>query len=162
MKTRKELDNQIAELKKTFGNSTLSMGSVGDLKEWFKDNFNKDIIKVGDKLTYNFDFLFHRVPKYRKKFNGDPIQPITITYLRCDIIFFTYDKHPEFGENYIMWDDGWMRWLYPTEVKQSVLWKAKEYLKEKNPNEYYIQVNLFDIDDKYVNYIKDIDFSNYE
>ena len=26
----------------------------------------------------------------------------------------------------------------------------------------YIQVNLFDIDDKYVNYIKDIDFSNYE
>ena len=101
-------------------------------------------------------------PKIKKQFNNDPIQPITITYKRLDIIFFTYDKHPELGENYTTWGADWMKWLYPTEVKQSVLWANKTYLKEKNPNEYYIQVNSYDLKNKYGKLIKDIDFNDYE
>ena len=47
-------------------------------------------------------------------------------------------------------------------VKQSVLWAKKSSLKEKDPNEYYIQVNSFDFNNKYTTLIKDIDFSDYK
>ena len=161
MKTKAELDNKLQELKNMFGENALSNGSIADLRKWFKNYFNKDIVKVRDKLTFDFSGLFKMVPETKKKFNDDPIQPITVTYLRADIIFYTYDKHPEFGELYIMWDVDWTKYLYPQEIKQSELWKNKEYLFHKNPDEYYLQVNLFDIDSKYVNYIKDIDFSGY-
>ena len=161
MKTKAELDNKLQELKNMFGENALSNGSIADLRKWFKNYFNKDIVKVGDKLTFDFSGLFKMVPETKKKFNDDPIQPITVTYLRADIIFYTYDKHPELGEVYIMWDADWTKYLYPNEIKQSELWKNKEYLFHENPDEYYLQVNLFDIDSKYVNYIKNIDFSGY-
>lgn len=159
--SKSELDKKLNELRKMFGENSLSEGSIADLKKKFKDNFNKDIIKIGYKLTYDFNTLFNNVPSLKKNFNGDPIQPITVTYLRCDIIFFIYDNHPELGENYITFDDSWMKWLYPNEIKQSELWKHKEYLLFDNPNEYYLQVNLFDIKSTFVKYIKDIDFSGY-
>lgn len=159
-KSKVELDNKLNELRKVFKEPTIN-SNIADLRDWFKDNFNTDIIKVGSKLTYDFTTLFNITSEYRSKFNGDPIQPITVTYLRCDIIFFIYDKHPEFGENYTMWDADWMRWLYPVEIKQSILWKNKEYLRKKDPNEYYLQINLINIDSKLCNYIRDIDFSDY-
>ena len=161
MKTKEELDYKLQELKDAFGDHALTNGSIGDLRKWFKNYFNTSIVKVGDKLTFDFSGLFRMAPAIKKKFNDDPIQPITVTYLRADIIFYTYDKHPELGEVYIMWDADWTKYLYPQEIKQSELWKNKEYLFHKNPDEYYLQVNLFDIDSKYVNYIKNIDFSGY-
>ena len=161
MKTKAELDNKLQELRKSFGEHAVTNGSIDDLRKWFKKYFNTGIVKVGDKLTYDFSTLFRMVPASQKKLKGDPIQPITVTYLRADIIFYTYDKHPEFGELYMMWDSDYAKYLYPQEIKQSELWKNKEYLFHENPDEYYLQVNLFDIDSKYVNYIKDIDFSSY-
>ena len=162
IKTRTELDKQLKMLIETFSTNIMTNGNINDLRKWFKDKFNEDIVQVGDKLTFDFHSLFYMSPKWRNKFKGDPIQPITVTYKRVDIIFYTYDKHPEFGEEYIMWDADWTKWLYPNEIKQSVLWKHKESLKKRNPNEYYLQVHMFDIEPKYVNYIKDIDFSDYK
>lgn len=161
IKTRQQLDNQIENLKKTFGN-LLFASNIQDIKKFFKDNFNEEIIQVGDKLIFDLNTIFRMSSKLRKEYKDDPIQPITVTYKRLDIIFFTYDKHPEWGEKYIMWDADWMKWLYPTEVKQSVLWAKKSSLKEKDPNEYYVQVNSFDFNNKYTTLIKDIDFSDYE
>lgn len=162
IKSKAELDKQLEMLTQAFPDNILSKGNIADLREWFKENFNEDIVQVGDKLTFDFHSLFNIVPNIRKKFKNKPIQPITVTYKRADIIFYTYDNLPELGEEYIIWDSDWTKWLYPNEIKQSVLWKHKESLKEKNPNEYYLQVNLFNIDNKFVNYIKDIDFSNYK
>lgn len=162
IKSKAELDKKLEMFTRIFSDNILSKGNIADLREWFKENFNEDIVQVGDKLTFDFHALFNIVPDIRKKFKNKPIQPITVTYKRADIIFYTYDNLPELGEEYIMWSSDWTRWLYPNEIKQSVLWKHKESLKEKNPNEYYLQVNLFNIDDKFVNYIKDIDFSDYK
>lgn len=159
---KNELDEQLKILKENFSTNIMTDGTIYDLRKYFKDKFNEDIVQVGDKLTFNFHSLCYTSPKWKKKFKNDPIQPITVTYKRADIIFYTYDKHPEFGEEYIMWENDLTKWLYPNEIKQSVLWKYKESLKEKDPNEYYLQVHMFDIDTKYVNYIKDIDFSDYK
>ncbi len=161
MKTKAQLDKQIEELRNAFGN-LLYASNIEELQKFFKNYFNKDIIQVGDHLIYDFTTLFNMSPKVRKQFNNDPIQSITVTYKRLDLIFFTYDKHPDLGENYITWDSDWMKYLYPIEVKQSVLWANKAYLKEKNPDEYYIQVNSFDLNNKYGKLIKDIDFSDYK
>lgn len=160
-KTKAQLDAQIEGLKNTFGN-LLFVNNMEDLQKFFKDKFNRDIVQVGDKLVFYFKSLFGISPKFKKQFNNDHIQPITVTYLRLDIIFFTYDKHPEMGEQYIMWDGDWMKWLYPIEVKQSVLFANKAYLKNKDPNEYYLQVNSFGFNNKLTKLIKDIDFSDYK
>ena len=161
IKSKEQLDTQIKLLKQTFGD-LLQASNLSDIQKFFKDNFNEDIVQAGDKLIYDFAALFNIVPEMRRKFNGDNIQPITITYKRLDIIFFTYDKHPELGEQYITLTSDWMKWLFPVEVKQSILWAKKASLREKNPNEYYIQVNSFEINNKYTKLIKDIDFSEYK
>lgn len=160
LKTREQLDNQIKLLQDTFGD-LLFASNLEDLQKFFKDNFNRDIVQIGDKLIFDFNSLFRMSSKISKEFKNDPIQPITVTYRRLDIIFFTYDKHPEFGEKYITWDADWMKHLYPVEVRQSVLWDKKSSLRERDQNEYYIQVNSFDFKNKYTKLIKDIDFSDY-
>lgn len=161
MKTKSQLDKQIEDLRHAFGD-LLFASNIASLQKLFKDKFNQDIIQIGDKLIFDFKSLFKMSSKIKNQFNNDYIQPITITYKRLDIIFFTYDKHPNFGENYITWDSDRMRWLYPTEVKQSVLFANKAYLKEKDPNEWYVQVNSFDFNNNYTKLIKDIDFSDYK
>ena len=161
IKTRLQLDNHIETLKQTFGD-LLFASNIKDIRKFFKDNFNEEIIQIGDKLVFDLTPIFNISSKLKKEYNNDPIQPITITYKRLNIIFFTYDKLPEKGEQYITWDADWMKFLYPTKVKQSVLWTKKSSLKEKDPNEYYIQVNSFDFNNKYTTLIKDIDFSDYK
>lgn len=151
---KEELNKSLIELRNFFGKD-ISNGSISDLEKFFKTHFNRNIIQVGDKLTFDFNTLFFIAPEMREEFKNDPIQPITVTYLRSDIIFYTYDKNQK-EEHYIIWGSDWMKWLYPKEIKQSVLFKRKKHLLKKNPGEYYLQVNLFDISNEYVNYIKDI------
>ena len=57
MKTKAELDNKLQELKDAFGEHALTNGSIGDLRKWFKNYFNTGIVKVGDKLTFDFSGL---------------------------------------------------------------------------------------------------------
>ena len=155
---KNELDEQLKILKEKFSTNIMTDGTIYDLRKYFKDKFNENIVQVGDKLTFNFHSLCYTSPKWKKKFKNDPIQPITVTYKRADIIFYTYDKHPEFGEEYIMWESDLAKWLYPTELKLSVLFDKKSYLKEKDPEEWYIETNLFSINDKYTKLINDINF----
>ena len=149
----KNIKNKTAELKKIIGRQKADLAS---LQNFFKKYFNEDIVKVGSKGSFNFRVLFQLNSDYKKLFRNKPIQPITVTYIRCDIIFYTYDLHPEMGEQYITFGSDWAKWFYLNEIKQSELWKNKQYLLEKNPNEYYVQVGSFEVEEKFTKLIKDI------
>lgn len=131
--------------------------NVKELMEFFKDKFNYNIVKVGDHATYDFNALFRIAPGTRKRFKNDPVQPITVTYIRKDVIFFTWDKHPEFGEEYTMYEADWSKWLYPREIKLSELWKNKEYLREKDYDEWYVQTRSLEFTSKYTKIVDDLD-----
>lgn len=159
MKNHIELDNKVNELRKYLNFEPVDP-NLGAIKNFFKDRFNPDIVHVGDKATFIFQTLFRMSSKLRKEFNNDPVQPITITYRRLDLIFYTYDKHPEKGEQYLDFNSDWTKYIYLSEIKMSELWLGKKYLLEQDPDEYYVQVNLFQLkDNKFTKYIKDIDFS---
>ena len=91
-KTKAQLDAQIEGLRNAFGN-LLFASNMEDLQKFFKDKFNREIIQVGDKLVYDLNSLFAMSPKMREQFNNDPIQPITVTYKRLDIIFYFKFSH---------------------------------------------------------------------
>lgn len=155
MKTKEELDSKIKEIKDFFGDVTDLNGSISDLRKFFRKYFNNKIIHKGSHGVFDFTSLMSFSKELYKMFNGDPIQPFTVTYIRCDIVFYKYDKAPK-EEHYIEMDAPWMNVMYLDEIKQSELFKKKEFLKKKNPDEWYIQVKLFDIKNKYTKYIKDI------
>ena len=160
MKTRSELDSKVKELKEHFGNDICLNGNVYDLEKFFDRKFNYKIIKRGTRGVFDFTKLMKSVPEISRMFNDDPIQPFTVTYVRQDIIFYKLDKNPK-EEKYIQFGAAWTHVMYLNEIKQSELFKKKEYLKKKDPEEWYIQVNLFDIKNKYTTYIRDIDFNDY-
>lgn len=154
---RTELDKKVKTIKESFSDYIIDP-NIKELLKFFKKSFNEDIIQIGDKLIYDFNALFVMSPSVKKKFKNDPIQPITITYKRADILFFTFDKLSELGEEYTMYDSDWSQFLYPTELKLSVLFDKKSYLKEKDPEEWYVETNVFSINDKYTKLINDINF----
>ena len=90
-KSRTELDKQVRIIKESLPGYTVDP-NIKELMKFFKKTFNEDIVQIGDKLIYDFNALFEMSPSVKKKFNNDPIQPITITYKRADILFFTFDK----------------------------------------------------------------------
>ena len=156
IKSKEELDKKVKELQEYFNVSYDS--NLKELQKVFKDNFNQDILKVGDHAIFYLKSLFNMSPETKKKFKNDPIQPITITYIRQDVIFFTWDKHPEFGEEYTMYDADWAKWLYPVKIKLSDLFKNKEYLKEKDYNEWYVQTHIMKFNSKFTKIIDDIEY----
>ena len=153
-KSKEELDKKVKDIQEFFGEQPADLMS---LQKFFKDKFNPDIIKVGSKAIYDLHFLFNISSEIRKKFKKDPIQPITVTYIRSGVIFFTYDKHPEYPEEWTLYDADASKWLYLSEIKLSELWKNKEFLKEKDFNEWYIQVHSFKVDEKFTKLINDIE-----
>lgn len=152
--SKEELDNKIKGLKEAFNVSYDT--NLMEFQNVFKDNFNPNIIKVGDKATYYLKSVFYMSPEIKRRFKGDPVQPITITYIRQDVIFFTWDKHPEFGEEYTMYSADWSKWLYPAEIKLSELWKKKSYLKETDYDEWYIQTHTFEFKSEHTKIINDL------
>ena len=150
-----ERDNKIKEIKKYVADID---PNLKELQKFFKDKFNMNIVKIGDHATYDFNALFYISPKVAKRFKNDPIQPITITYIRQDVIFFTWDKHPEFGEEYTMYDADWSKWLYLNEIKLSELWKNKEYLIEKDYDEWYIETKSMEFKSEHTKIINDIEY----
>ena len=156
IKSKEELDKKVKELQECF--NVLHDANLAEIQKVFKDKFNQDILKVGDHATYDLNALFYISSKIANRFKNDPIQPITITYIRQDVIFFTWDKHPEFGEEYTMYDADWSKWLYLNEIKLSELWKNKEYLIEKDYDEWYIETKLMKFKSKYTKIINDIEY----
>lgn len=151
---KKDLDNKVQYIKSLV--SPID-SNVKEIMGFFKDKFNYDIVKIGDHATYDLHSIFFVSPKVKKRFKNDPIQPITITYIRQDVIFFTWDKHPEFGEEYTMYDADWSKCLYPKEIKLSELWKNKEALKEKDYDEWYIQTRSAEFSSLYTKVLDDLD-----
>ena len=150
-----ERDNQVKVIKDVVGKID---PNVKELQKFFKNNFNQGIIKIGDHAIYDLNTIFYTSAQIKKKFKDDPIQPITITYIRLDVIFFTWDNHPEFAEEYTMYRAAWSKYLYLKEIKLSELWKNKEYLNEKDYDEWYIQTKSAEFDTKYTNIIDDIKY----
>ena len=156
IKSKEELDKKVEELRASL--DVEFDANIADIKKFFKDKFNPNILKIGDHATFYLKTAFHMSPEIKRKFKNDPIQPITITYIRQDVIFFTYDKRPDLGEEYTMYDADWSKWLYPSEIKLSELWENKSYLKEKDYNEWYIETHLFRLGSKFTKVIDDIQY----
>lgn len=150
MKTEQELNEKIKDLKESF--DPILKPSMNDMQKWFKKEYN-DIFYEGRKCLINLRTFFNgpNGSLWRKRFNNEPIQPVTITYRRCDLVFFTYDKYPTYKEEYFIHDGNstWTRNFYPREIKASELFKNKMYLLKENPNELYLQVNVLTIGDLY-------------
>ena len=146
-KSIKELDKQVKELKKVFGKQTHIECSLDNLINFFKKSYNKDLFKKGDKCWLNLKTLCNSNPEYKKIFGTDYIQPITITYKRCDLIFYKFDNHPEIEERYLADTSQWAKWLYPTKLSKYTAQKLKiKKLIDKDPDELYVQLNLIDFD----------------
>lgn len=57
-----------------------------------------------------------------------------------------------------MYSADWSKYLYLKEIKLSELWKNKEYLNEKDYDEWYIQTKSAEFDTNYTNIIDDIKY----
>ena len=125
--TKEELNKKLEELRSCFGALTVKP-TLGDLMAFFKESFNKDIVKVGDRLIFDFTQLFFmggNKGELYKRFKGEPIQPITVTYIRGSVIFYTYDSEKNGNEEYMDYNSDWNKYLYLTTIKQSELFKNK-------------------------------------
>ena len=57
-----------------------------------------------------------------------------------------------------MYDADWSKWLYLNEIKLSELWKNKEYLKEKDYDEWYIETKSMEFKSEHTKIIDDIQY----
>lgn len=148
MKTEQELNKKIKEIKESF-DPTLKP-SIHGMQQWFKNNYN-DIFHEGCKGWINLKVFFNgpNGSTWKKRFNNVPIQPVTVTYRRCDLLFFTYDNYPKYDEEYFVHDgnSNWSKNFYPRHIKASELFKNKMYLLKENIDELYLQSNVIRIDD---------------
>lgn len=166
MKSKEELDNQVENLKKYFGNARYLNLNIAEIKNNFKEYFNEDILKLRTKWFIDLSIFFKSADgnKWRKRFNNERFQPITITYKRCDLIFFTWDNYLEYGEDYfvISTKNNWCKNIYPYEIKKSELFKLKfDHLREIGElEELYIQMRIIDFNnfDNRINVIDDLDY----
>jgi len=159
-KTKEELDKKLEELRSCFGALTVKP-TLGDLMAFFKESFNRDIVKVGDRLIFDFTQLFFMAGnkcELYKRFKGEPIQSITVTYIRCSVIFYTYDSEKDGKEEYMDYNSNWNKYLFLTIVRQSELFKNKMFLKEKDFDEWYLQTNFLEINDEHCKYIRDLNY----
>lgn len=146
-KSKEELDNKVKELKTHFKESTNIECSLDSLMKFFKKSYNKQLFKKGDKCWLNLKTLCKTSPEYKKIFGNDYIQPITITYKRCDLIFYKFDNYPEIKERYFSEDSHWAKWLYPSELSKKEVQKLKiKKLIDKDPDELYVQLNTIGFD----------------
>lgn len=148
MKTEQELNEKISQLKESF--NPVLKPSMNSMQEWFKDKYN-DIFYENRKCLINLKTFFNgpNGSSWKKRFDNNPIQPVTVTYRRCDLVFFTYDNYPKYKEEYFVHDgnSNWSKNFYPREIKASEMFKNKMYLIEDNPDELYLQANVISIDD---------------
>jgi len=148
--TKEEIKNQIESIRKAFDNFKLKP-SMSNLIDYFGKDYT-DVFKKGTKAYIDLDMFFEydKTRNWKKLFDNNPWQPITITYRRLDIIFFTWDNYPKYKEEYFMegTNTAWSKIVYPKEIKYSDLFakKIKKLLK-KDPDELEIQMGVLEIDD---------------
>jgi len=147
MMNKEELDKKLAEIHEAIGGKATVDVSYGDLEKFFKKSFNDEMFAVGRKVIIDLSMQMKWASNkawWRKRFKNNPYQPVTITYRRLDLIFYTYDNFPEYEEEYISTNGDNTNKFYIADVKVSEIFKGKEYLKETKPNEWYLQTHLVD------------------
>lgn len=141
------LKRKYKDLLNFFGGKHKIKPSISELRNYFKDRY-VDTILEGRKCVINLTTLRKTSTEWKKKFKED-WQVITITYRRLDIVFFTWDNYPEYGEEYLIVSDGsvWTRYVYPQYICLSEIFGKKiETLKNNNINELRLQVSLVEFD----------------
>ena len=144
-KSKETLDNKVKELKEAFGDQTYIECSLDSLKNFFKKSYNKNLFKKGDICWLNLKVMCNMNPEYKKIFKTNYIQPVKITYKRCDLIFYKYINYPDIEERYFSDESQWAKWLYPSELSKYEAQKLKiKKLIDKDPDELYVQLNTID------------------
>lgn len=130
-----------------FGGKHEITPSIWQLMDFFKSAYT-DIILEGRKCIVDLSRFKKNSNEYRERFKED-WQPITITYRRQDIVFFTWDNYPQYGEEYFIIDELNLmtRNTYPQHILLSELYSKKiEWLKD-NERELKLQVSMVEFDD---------------
>lgn len=162
-KIKEELDKKVEELKKHFGKSRFVELNLANQLKFFKKDFNDKIFSKGKQCFFDLTPMF-RNKTFAKRFDNNPIQPITITYKRCDLIFFKWNNYPKYEEEYFAKsiNGPYSMVCYPFEVKKSELLgkKIKHLIEKKDFEELYIQKRVIDFENYkgLINIIDDLDY----
>lgn len=143
--TKENLDKKLKEIYDSVGGRVNVSVSYGDLRDFFKKSFNDSIFAVGKKAVVDLSFQMKFASNkswWQKRFKNNPYQPVTITYRRLDLIFYTYDNFPNYEEEYMSTESKFTKQFYLADVKFSEIFKKKEHLKKTNPDEWYLQTHL--------------------
>ena len=163
MANKEELKKKAEELRKAFGGNHVVVPSIdGLIKGMGKDHV--DLFKKGTKAIIDLTFFkknSSNASELKKMFKED-WQPITVTYRRQDVMFFTWDNYPKYKEEYMVVGatDSWNRKTYLREVRLSEVFSKKiKRLVNKNFDELVLQLSLNEFDDVngHVTIINDIE-----
>lgn len=140
------LEERYKQLLEFFGGKHEIEPSIRELMFFFKSNY-VDIVQPGRKCLVNLRRLKKYSEEDRERFKDD-WQPITVTYRRLNIVFFTWDNYPQYGEEYFVIDENnfMTRYTYPQHIILSELYSKKiEGLKD-NERELKLQVSMVEFD----------------
>lgn len=163
MSNKEELKEKVEELRKAFGGNNIIVPSISGLIDGLRKDY-EDPFKKGVKCVVDLSFFkkhASNASEWKKRFEDD-WQPITITYRRQDVMFFTWDNYPKYKEEYMIVgaSDAWNKRTYLKEVKLSQIFSKKiKRLVDKNFNELVLQISLneFDNAEGHVTIINDIE-----
>lgn len=163
MTNKEELREQAKAIREAFGGNHVITPSIIGLIEGMRKDFN-DPFKKGVKCVVDLSFFkkhSSNASEWKKRFEDD-WQPITITYRRQDVMFFTWDNYPKYKEEYIIVgaSDAWNKKIYLKDIKLSQIFAKKiKRLVDSNFNELVLQLSLneFDTVKGHVNIINDIE-----
>lgn len=159
----KETEQQIQNIKDTFGEACVVKPTVYELQKWFKKDYSSPFKKgVKCYLDLRLFLKYDRTRDWKKLFDNNPWQPIIITYKRQDVIFFEWLNYPKYPEEYFMENvvnSTWCKIIYPSVVKYSDIFKKKiQRLQKRKPTELEVQIGVLTIDDLngHIEVIKDL------
>lgn len=163
MTNKEELKEKAEGLRKAFGGNHIIVPSISGLMDGLRKDY-VDLFKKGTKCVVDMQFFkkyASNKDELKKKFEDD-WQPITITYRRQDVMFFTWDNYPNYKEEYMIVgsSDAWNKKTYLREIKLSEIFSKKiKRLVDKNFNELVLQMSLVEFDDVkgHVNITNDIE-----
>ena len=157
-----DIQKQIQGLKETFGSALIIEPTMDELQKWFKKDYVSPF-KKGIKyyLDLRLFFKFDKTRQWKKLFDNNHWQPITITYKRQDVIFFKWDNYPKYPEEYFMEElanSVWRKSIYPAVIKYSDIFKKKMQRLKNNQRELAVQIGILTIKDMngQIEIIKDI------
>lgn len=144
--TTEELKSKYEELLKCFNGKHIIKPSIHNLIHFFKDRY-VDVLLEGRKCIVDLETARKSSHEYREKFKED-IQQITIVYRRLNVVFFTWDAYPQYGEEYFIIDGStlWCKYIYPKQILLSEIFEKKIISLKDNQEELRLQISLIEFD----------------